>query len=262
MGKCCTHCKKLLHPKNKTGLCLYCYNHPPFILKKCFVCGNDFKAKRTYTRYCSNYCSVQKTPEKYQEKIKQNKWVRYDFKIDRCCSYCGAKIKHKTSRMVRTKKSFCDFSCYRLFSKKIRKMTCIQCFACKKQVCIHSSSFKHRPRKTCSKKCKAVYIRFLAEERRKKYGYTKHQLDRLSRYSPEAKEWRKKVFERDNYTCVLCNARNGQGYSVYLEADHIKPWAFFPELRFELSNGRTLCRKCHDKTKIPANKMRKIWGKH
>jgi len=117
MGKCCTHCKKLLHPKNKTGLCLYCYNHPPFILKKCFVCGNDFKAKRTYTRYCSNYCSVQKTPEKYQEKIKQNKWVRYDFKIDRCCSYCGAKIKHKTSRMVRTKKSFCDFSCYRLFSK-------------------------------------------------------------------------------------------------------------------------------------------------
>src|SRR5262249_39131272 len=35
----------------------------------------------------------------------------------------------------------------------------------------------------------------------------------------EYKEWRKKVFERDNYTCVACHLRGGE-----LHADHIKPW--------------------------------------
>jgi 5-methylcytosine-specific restriction endonuclease McrA len=55
-------------------------------------------------------------------------------------------------------------------------------------------------------------------------------------------EWRKAVFERDDYTCVICRQRGGT-----LNADHIKPFAFFPDLRFELSNGRTLCVKCHKK---------------
>ena len=56
--------------------------------------------------------------------------------------------------------------------------------------------------------------------------------------------WREKVFERDNWTCQICNVRGG----VILNADHIKPWSKFPELRFELSNGRTLCLDCHKQT--------------
>ena len=56
----------------------------------------------------------------------------------------------------------------------------------------------------------------------------------------EYKEWRTSVFERDNYTCKCCNERG-----VYIEADHIKSWAYYPELRFEVSNGQTLCRPCH-----------------
>lgn len=63
------------------------------------------------------------------------------------------------------------------------------------------------------------------------------------RNSMKMKNWRKEVFERDNYTCQICFARGGE-----LNADHIKPFAFFPELRFELSNGRTLCVQCHRKT--------------
>ena len=47
----------------------------------------------------------------------------------------------------------------------------------------------------------------------------------------------------------------------YLEADHIKPWAYFPDLRFELDNGRTLCRPCHDTTKISAKAMREKYAK-
>ena len=52
------------------------------------------------------------------------------------------------------------------------------------------------------------------------------------RNSLEYKIWRRGVFERDNYTCIWCEQRGGN-----LNADHIKPFALFPELRFALDNG-------------------------
>ena len=64
------------------------------------------------------------------------------------------------------------------------------------------------------------------------------------------REWRKSIFIRDNYTCVLCKQRGGK-----LVADHIKPWALFPEFRYDISNGRTLCHKCHVKTDTYAGKV-------
>lgn len=64
----------------------------------------------------------------------------------------------------------------------------------------------------------------------------------------EYKLWRTAVFQRDNYTCMWCGARNGNGKKVILNADHIKPWCDYPELRFALDNGRTLCKPCHFKT--------------
>ena len=72
--------------------------------------------------------------------------------------------------------------------------------------------------------------------------------NRLLRNSFETKEWRKKVYERDNYTCQECGARSGNGIRVNLEADHIKSWSKYPKLRHELNNGRTLCKSCHRKT--------------
>jgi len=63
-----------------------------------------------------------------------------------------------------------------------------------------------------------------------------------SRFTPEYKRWRQKVFERDNYTCQHCGKKGGR-----LNAHHIKPYADFPELRLDLDNGVTLCEKCHKK---------------
>lgn len=68
--------------------------------------------------------------------------------------------------------------------------------------------------------------------------------DRI-RKSIEYRIWREAVFARDNWTCQECGIRGGTD----LHADHIKMFAFHPELRFAIDNGRTLCIKCHKKTK-------------
>ena len=64
----------------------------------------------------------------------------------------------------------------------------------------------------------------------------------------EYKNWRQGVFERDNYTCQMCDRRGGD-----LNADHIKPWALHEKLRYNVSNGRTLCVKCHKEITFGVN---------
>lgn len=63
---------------------------------------------------------------------------------------------------------------------------------------------------------------------------------REGRNSVEYKVWRAAVFQRDNFTCQVCNARG-----VRLNAHHLKSYAYHRDLRFEVSNGVTLCEPCH-----------------
>lgn len=86
-----------------------------------------------------------------------------------------------------------------------------------------------------------------------KGGITK--LDRLERVKFR-QTTQKTVFERDDYTCTICDIRGG-----YLQVDHIKKWADYPDLRFDLDNCRTVCMACHYyitfKRKLPEGV---IWG--
>ena len=90
------------------------------------------------------------------------------------------------------------------------------------------------------------------------------------RRSLEYKQWRKKIFERDNYTCQICGKRGGR-----IEADHIFQFSLLykeldkifesnlkeimnNELLWEIKNGRTLCKKCHTKETKKFLKKNKI----
>lgn len=77
---------------------------------------------------------------------------------------------------------------------------------------------------------------------------TKSTENQLIRASVEYKLWRTSVFTRDGYKCIWCQS------TKLIQADHIKQFAYYPELRFAIDNGRTLCRSCHQKTDT--------WGKN
>lgn len=66
--------------------------------------------------------------------------------------------------------------------------------------------------------------------------------------TPEYQKWRTDCFKRDKYTCILCGAKSGLGKTIKLCVDHIKPYSKYPELRIDITNGRTLCYPCHRKT--------------
>lgn len=55
-------------------------------------------------------------------------------------------------------------------------------------------------------------------------------------------KWKRSIKERDNYTCQRCGAALT---SRALEAHHKMPTWFMPELKTDLENGITLCKKCH-----------------
>lgn len=63
------------------------------------------------------------------------------------------------------------------------------------------------------------------------------------RMSPEYKQWRLFVFQRDSYKCQICEKIGGE-----LQVHHIKRFSQFPESRFDLNNGVTMCIDCHKKT--------------
>lgn len=81
------------------------------------------------------------------------------------------------------------------------------------------------------------------------------------RNSREMTEWKNSIFERDQYTCQECGAKNGEGRRIILNAEHIKPFSviideyeidtFEKALEchelWDIKNGKTLCIDCHKK---------------
>jgi 5-methylcytosine-specific restriction endonuclease McrA len=70
----------------------------------------------------------------------------------------------------------------------------------------------------------------------------------IERNNPEYKQWRKNVLERDNYKCKICGEKydTNNGSVVH----HILPWKDYPEERYNINNGITLCQAHHPRKRI------------
>ena len=136
------------------------------------------------------------------------------------CDDCGIEI-HPTYPLIHSD----DGQCY-----------CVEC-AFKKGI-INSQTYTYlkfgSPIVDAAVKDNTIYT----VENKQKFPWEKTNLD--YRLEDKYKKWREDVMVRDNYTCQRCGQHGGK-----LEVHHIYKFSKYPDKRTELSNGVTLCEKCH-----------------
>jgi len=163
---------------------------------------------------------------------------------ERACVTCGevfvSKIKPNKNHPV----LYCSLECrYRDLSDKMTGVT--QGGGKEKRTCIIcENEFLEWPsniRTTCSPQCNRIRrSRVQSGEKSHFWKGGKSTQVELFRKSIPYKDWRNKVFKRDNYTCQICKLRGGR-----LDAHHIKLLSKYPSLALHVGNGITLCRECH-----------------
>jgi len=203
--------------------------------KNCENCSVEFAYLKKTRRFCTQKCR-----DAFAYKLKPKTERLRGFKDNCALKGCTGTIWRFPREIKTERKKYCDQVCA---SRQLQTNTARECSECNSVYYCSKSQVKYRNRITCSIVCRGKRQERIAEERRISNPPTIGVLNRRIRYSKRMDNWRKAIFERDNYTCQFCKVRGG-----YLEADHIKPFAYFEELRFELINGRTLCKQCHKQT--------------
>lgn len=171
---------------------------------------------------------------------KTNRYVRN--LADKNCLVCEMSFHPRTS-----KTKLCSTSCKaKHLSKLFDKKVVIACSFCKRPLALKIVRINGSDNLFCNSRCYGNWMSqtgFVSGEKNHFWEGGKTNKNTRIRSTAKYKCWRQEVFKRDNWTCQGCSERGG-----ILHADHIKAFAYFPELRFELSNGRTLCIGCHKKT--------------
>lgn len=109
-------------------------------------------------------------------------------------------------------------------------------------------SFLHLPpkpitsfmlQKYCTKSCADKFgFRYRGENHINYKGVLARKRSRNNQDS----RWSIKVIQRDGHKCQKCGV---DGEIATLQAHHIHPYEIYPEKRNDISNGITLCSKCH-----------------
>lgn len=161
-------------------------------------------------------------------------------KIRLNCKNCGVFFyRYK----IRVRGGFCGRPCWDRYQRRLGRVL-VSCANCRTRVERFKNRLKTRARFFCSTVCRGDWnSQFRSGENSYRWQGGKTAEAFLLRHSLRYKRMRINVFRRDDFTCQLCGVRGGK-----LHVDHIKPFAQYPDLRFEASNCRTLCIPCHQGT--------------
>jgi hypothetical protein len=203
---------------------------------KCQQCGKKFKSNTLDRKYCSISCS---------------NTARNEPKVKCRCDICSKEIIVIASQFKKNKHNYCSIECARkgeteFYSGKHSKLYSkvkVKCNYCGKAFSINQYRAEHERYHYCSKQCKANHQKIiLTGENNPSYNPNLTDEERIyGRYIPNYKEWRRAVYERDNYKCQCC----GKSISGHLVAHHLYNYAEHKDMRTDINNGITLCEYCH-----------------
>lgn len=189
----------------------------------CKQCNKVFYTFQSENRlFCCNDCYL--------------KYKRENANVEKLiCLECGKKF---TARKDFHQK-FCSKQCSSLYRFKQHNIYKI-CEYCGKEFRVSKC---HIDRKYCSKKCQGKTYK---TTRSGKNGYNYNPLlteqDRIDRrYDIRHKEWSLNVKKKDNFICQKCGDSSGHN----LVSHHILAYWKYPNSRYDIDNGITLCSNCH-----------------
>ena len=234
----CKECGHAVFEKpHKNAICETCHKGRFFELKTC-ACGKEFHPGRQSQKFCSVGCS-----EKYKERggKKGKKYPHLQRARVVICKTCGRAFRAVKECRGRVS-VYCSKFCWEHRHPSPIKVC---------EFCGSEFNDEHRDSRFCSRECYAGYLKTLTGVKSPKWEGGKTSESKCRRTRAEYKQWRRAVFERDNYTCQKCGKRGG-----FLEAHHIKEACNYPELIYDVNNGICLCHECHKETDNYANRAK------
>lgn len=171
------------------------------------------------------------------------------------CSVCGTEVYRRPSELRARPTTYCSRACYEVWwnknvaghavseshwnwkGGKIEKT----CQTCGTQFLV-IRNYMADGRKFCSRKCYGA-TRTGDKNVRWKGGVSSER--DTAKASQAYADWRIAVFRRDHFKCVMCLKTASHGK---LHAHHLKRFSDYPELRYDVDNGATLCAPCHKQT--------------
>lgn len=220
----------------------------------CENCGRDYSSYQKKSRFCSVACRSSSTVWRQemseissQIAAKKPKVIhakqrflplRADNRKNHVCIICDSRFRsHKEIQDT------CSRTCANRL--RYRDSPLYPCAVCGVGFRCAPSKVRYRQRATCSDECHTKHRSGKqkgSKSHRWQGGKTSEAM--IIRNSKDYRDWRKSVYDRDDYTCQICQVRGGK-----LTAHHIREFAKHPELRLTVSNGITLCWPCHCKIK-------------
>lgn len=213
----CQYCNSIFYVTNNLSKQKYCsivcrgLAGRKRIIRVCRTCKKEFECIPSHSEdgtgiYCSTSCK--NTGRK---------------PLPKKCLFCGKEFTSKNR-----KRKYCSRSC--VCKHRSANNVGRICRVCNTKFYVQISRLKKGCGKYCSLTCMGV-------EKRKDSSYIER------RGSKEYHDWKFECLDRDHYKCVLCGATKSKDN---IEVHHIMPFAKYVDLRFDVSNGMTVCETCHE----------------
>lgn len=197
------------------------------------------KMEKRYCKQCWGELLLKDLRWFWQWKIRVfcNQECSTEFK--KTVKHTDAYKKHMSRKMTWRKITWNDKLKWRIVSKETREKISIAHLWIK-----HSEETKEKQRQAKLKNPTRYWLwkrnPFVSGEKHPNWKWWTEEWNIKIRHSHEYRNWRRSVYERDEYLCKKCLV-----IWKYLHCHHIQNFSSEVDLRFDINNWITFCRECH-----------------